>query len=696
MYKIPESLTTDIAALGILAEEYQEKKVDPVQFKAVRVPMGIYEQRQDEVYMSRVRTTGGVIYPDQLLRLIDIAKEHNSDLLHITTRQEIQIQNIDLKQVEPILNKLQAIGLSTKGGGGNTIRNILVSENTGWSETEIFDTTPYAMALTSKLIAEKSSYLLPRKMKIAFSTDDKQIDYAAINDIGFVAKKQDGKNGFLVYAGGGGGAKPTIGWVLFDFIPAENLYIVAEGLKTFFSEHGNRKNKHQARVRFIFYKLGEEETLRLIREYYEKAKETEPLFNLTDVEEERPNYKYTAPQDVKIDEEKYSLWKDRYVSSQKQKGYNTILVPIQLGNIPLENKRFIFSFRNILKFINQFGKHTIRFTTSQNIRLRNIPDEALPELYTILSFLDEDFYIPTIVNNIVSCTGADTCRLGIALSKGLAYAIREELRKSTLDLSKLRTARIHISGCPNSCGAQIWSDIGFSGKILRNGKSYPAYQVYLAANRGASPKLAEVIGSVAAKDVPQFVHKLLEGYINNSDNKQDLTSYLQNDGRKHALQLIEEYKTIPSFEENADYYKDWGSDSVFSVIARGKPECSAGLFDIVELDQNFIKANRAELEKETDPAKRNNLLYDIIFSSSRMLLITRGVESKSTADVFDLFIKNFIEYGFVEDKFKNIVLKARDDKNYNFAAQEELVCQLADRVIELYKNMDDSLQFKKA
>ena len=655
--------------------------------------MGIYEQRKDEVYMSRVRTTGGVIYPEQFIKLIDIALNHKSDLLHITTRQEIQIQNLDLKGIEPILYELQTVGLSTKGGGGNTIRNILVSDDSGISAKEAFDTTPYAMALTSKLIAEADSYLLPRKMKIAFSSDEKKIGYAAVNDIGLVAKIKDGEKGFRIYAGGGAGSKPTIGWILFDFIPVSNLYIVAEALKKFFSEHGNRKNRHKARLRFIFYKLGEEETIRLIKEYYNAAKKTAPTFVPEEEEEQRPAFSYQVSNNI-ITDGNYGPWKKRYVTPQKQSGYNTILVPLLLGNFNLSDKKLVTGIQKLLKFVSQFGKHTVRFTTTQNIQFRNIPDIALHELYEILDTVIPDLSSPVLVNNIVSCTGADTCRLGIGLSKGLATAIRRELINSNLDLDKLTDSRIHISGCPNSCGQQLWGDIGFSGKILRNNRIYPGYQVYLAAERDTSPRLAKSVGSLNARDIPKFVHRLLQSYLDSEAQYPSLTVYLETEGKDIALQLIEEYKEVPSFTDDKNYYFDWGAETIFSVISRGAAECSAGLFDMIDVDLNFINNSKTALETETDINRRNSFLYDIIYSASRMLLVTRGVEPKTTSEVYNQFIKNFIEFGLVDDKFRNIVLLARDEKKYNFTLLQNEIFALADAVAGLYKNMDDSLQFK--
>jgi sulfite reductase (ferredoxin) len=305
-----------------------------------------------------------------------------------------------------------------------------------------------------------------------------------------------------------------------------------------------------------------------------------------------------------------------------------------------------------------------------------------------------DVSSPLIINNITSCTGADTCRLGIGLSKELAKAIRRELLQSNLDLDKLHATRIQISGCPNSCGQQLWGDIGFSGKVLRNNKIYPGYQVYLAARREVTPKFAEPIGNISSRDIPKFVRHLFDAYLKVAAQYTSFTSYLEIEGKEAALQLIEEYKTIPSFDDDKNYYFDWGAETIFSIIGRGTAECAAGLFDMLEIDNNIIKTAKITLQSKTDIEKRNKLLYDIIFSSARMLLVTRGTDPKTTADVFNSFIKDFIEYGFIDEKFREIILLARDNKDYDFNTHETKIYELADKVVELYQSLDDSLQFK--
>ncbi|MDO4164793.1 MAG: sulfurtransferase TusA family protein [Bacteroides sp.] len=691
-YRLPDTLSGDITKFASLAKGYEEKQVSATEFKAFRVPMGVYEQRKNEVYMARVRATGGVIYPAQLQRLIDIARRHGSNLLHLTTRQEIQIQNLSLDEVEAVLRELQEAGLATKGGGGNTVRNIMVSELSGLSADEAFDTTPYALELTSRMIAEPDSYLLPRKMKIAFSSDEHNIDYAGINDVGLVAKLKDGKRGFFVYVGGGAGSKPTTGWKLFDFLPAEDLYTLVKALKNFFSAHGNRKNRNQARIRFIFYKRGEEETLRLIREYFEEEKKKAVVIEVEDPVNERPAYVY-QPQAAPEADAAYELWKKRYVVRQRQQGYVSVLFPVILGNIWLEEER-VARLEKLLALLQVFGEHTIRFTNTQNIRLRNLPEEALPEVYALLKDFKAETGVPVIVNNIVSCTGADTCRLGIGLSKGLAAAIRKELLQSNLDLDRLSGVSIHVTGCPNSCGQQLWADLGFAGRALRNERTYPGYQVFLAAERKTEPKLAEAVGSLSARDVPKFVRRLLEDYQSVGDGR-SFTDYLKAEGREKALQLLAEYKHIPSFADDKNYYFDWGAEEIFSVTPQGKAECSAGLFDMIKVDLDTIAYNKKQLETETDAVRKNRLIYEVIYSASRMLLVTRGLDPRSVEETFDFFIDNFIAAGYVDVRYKSLVLTARNDRQADFRPLQQDAYALADAVTELYNGMDDSLQFKK-
>ena len=475
MYKLPITLTEDISYFGTLIDDFKQGKIEPVKFKGTRVPMGIYEQRKDGTYMVRVRTTGGFITPSQLRQVALTAIEHQAPLLHITTRQEIQIHHIQIEQVKTILPELQRVELSSKGGGGNTVRNILVDIESGISADEAFDVLPYAQDLTTKLIAEADSFTLPRKLKIAFSSNENYSDLAIVNDLGFVAKTVDGKRGFTVYLGGSLASHATLGWKVFDFAPEEDLFYIAAAAKQFFSAHGNRKNRHKARIRYIFYKLGEEKTLELFFEAYNELKKDASL-------KYTPSKQAFASKTPNIESlvfknEDFNLWKKRYVIPQKWEGMFAITIPVEDGNADGE------TFLKIADFAQTFGDDVIRFTTRQNIQLRNIPEVYLGNVYQFVKYIEQQADVPAIANNVISCTGADTCRLGICMTKGAASALRIKLRESNLALDEIQNFRINISGCPNSCAQQRWSDLGFAGKVVRNDRMYPAYTVFAGANR---------------------------------------------------------------------------------------------------------------------------------------------------------------------------------------------------------------------
>lgn len=688
MYKLPGSLKAEISSFGTLIDEFKLGNVEPIKFKGTRVPLGIYEQRKDGTYMVRVRSTGGYISPEQLRQVALTAQSHQSELLHLTTRQEIQIHNILIDQAKTILPELLEVGLSSKGGGGNTVRNILVDINSGLTNSEVFDVLPYAMDLTTRLIAEPDSFTLPRKLKIAFSTGEANADFALLNDLGFVARIKNGKRGFKVYIGGSVASNPTLGWELFDFAPEEELFNIAIAAKRFFSNHGNRKNKHKARIRYIFYKEGEEKAKELFFNYYLEIKTSENIVYLPEklvFENKIPVFK-----PVDDDSKEFRTWKNRYIFTQKQEGLFSTIIPFINGNTNSE------TLLKIADFAGAFGDDVLRFTVRQQLQLRNIPGNYLGNLFALLKELNINTTLPRVINNIVSCTGADTCRLGICYSKGASLALRNKLEKSELNLDEVSNLRINISGCPNSCAQQIWSDIGFSGRVGRNDRMYAAYNVFVGAKTGEDPQFGEVVGIISAHDLPQFTEEVIAGYLKVKDDFSTFKDYLDAVGKVNIISLAKRYKKIPAFSEDKNYYYDWGSDELFSVANKGPAECSAGLFDMIDVDLNFIKRGFNLLSKEANPQKINEILYDIVFYSSRMLLITKGVEPKNRTESFDFFIDKFIDGGLVSISFKDLVKKTAGIPHYDLFRRKEEVIHLADTMINLYESMDDSLQFKKS
>lgn len=686
MYTLPTNLSDDIKYFGSLINDFLSGSLEPVKFKAIRVPMGIYEQRKDGSYMLRIRCAGGFIKPFQLKKVTEIAHHHNSNLLHITTRQEIQIQNLALSETLQILQNLKEIGLSSKGGGGNTVRNILVSLESGIASNEVFDVSAHAFDLTSKLIAEADSFTLPRKLKIAFSNSDEDTALAAFNDLGFIARIKDGKRGFKVYLGGSLASKPMIGYELFEFAPEEDLFYIANAAKKLFSRYGNRKNKHKARLRYVFYKLGKEEVFRLFFEIFDEVKqdaENEYLHKEYISQLKQPEFESEA-----VSSPEFHKWKERYVSCQRQEGLSTVTVPFEHGNLSIETAS------QLADFVANFGDDVIRFSVRQNVQLRNIPTEYLGNVYQFLVNIGVETNVPLLLNTIVACTGADTCRLGICLTKGASSALQKALGKSDLPLDKLSNLRINISGCPNSCGQQIAADLGFFGKVGRNDRMFPAYTVVAGASMGPNATLAEPVGEVNAFDLPRFTIDVLRLYSEKQRQYKSFSSYIAAEGKADITSITQKYRIIPEFRDDKNYYFDWGSEHIFSLAAKGVGECSAGLFDMIDVDLNTIRKIIEKLDKETDCNTVKELLYTLVFTSSRMLLITRGAEPKNAAEVYNDFLHKFIDAKLISDIYREIVEIARDDKQFDFTERKKTILDLTQEVINLYESMDDSLHFK--
>jgi len=169
LYKLPHDLAADIDTYEQDVQRFEAGEIPIGVFKAKRVPRGVYEQRQDGTYMVRVRVAGGVFTNEQARELAGLSTEFGNGLLHVTTRQDVQLHGIAITDTPAIMRRLLAVGLTTKGGGGNTVRNITACPYAGICPHECFDVTPSSLAVTEYLIPLVGSYNLPRKYKIAFS-----------------------------------------------------------------------------------------------------------------------------------------------------------------------------------------------------------------------------------------------------------------------------------------------------------------------------------------------------------------------------------------------------------------------------------------------------------------------------------------------------------------------------------------------
>ena len=682
-FRVSDRIQAELDEFESVIARFKAGAINDGQFRIIRVPAGVYEQRENGTYMLRVRFPAGGATAAHLRRLGEVAAKYGNGLVHTTTRQEFQIHRVLLDDIIPALRWLVEAGLSTKGGGGNTVRNITACVDSGVCRDEVFDVTPYAVATSERLLADPLSLQLPRKYKIAFAACDKDCSGATVHDVGFIARKQNGVEGFAVYVAGGMGGKSRLASLLHEFIPANETFLVAEAVKRVFDKNGDRKNKHLARLRFLVEKIG----LEKFRELYDaeiaglRASQPAPL-------ELRPLPQLataTANGEIKNASAEFKQWFAHNVAPQKQPGFFQVQIPLTLGDIPATKTAALAD------ILAAHGDNILWATQSQNAGLRWITAAELPVVHQKLAALGLAEPEAPVLRNLVACAGASTCRLGICLSRGLAKAVRGELSASALDLDSLGDFSIHISGCPNSCGRHPIGNIGFSGAARRVGENLvPFYAVQLGGRLAeGKSRFGTNIGAVPAKNAPAFVRDLLAAW-KQSPAAQDFHRFVDNDGKKIAGEILARHQEVPSIASRKEFYYDWDAAALFSLAGRGQGECSAGVFDLIEVDL----ANARE-------AQEAGRLYAAALAAARALLVVQRAQPKNDAEIFRLFQKHFIEAGLVDATLTAVIAAgaravATANPAESFTGAPAEVATLVASVRLLHESLDSSLRIKTA
>jgi sulfite reductase (ferredoxin) len=692
-YRIPAALGGEIDALEALIADFGREAISAAELKAHRVPFGVYEQRTRGTYMVRIRCTAGIITPRQLAAIAHLAIRYGSGRLHVTTRQELQIHDVSLDRIIPVLRELASTGLSTRGGGGNTVRNITASWDAGIASTECFDVTPFAVELTSRLIARSDSWLLPRKFKIAFSGGDNDNALATINDLGFVARVKDGRQGFRVFVAGGMGRSPQPGHLLHDFAGIDEVFEIAESVKRLFSRFGNRRNRHTARLRFLWNTLTPEVFIGKYREIRQEvaAEGHAPFPGIHTLSGTNDNDDVVAAPSAPAGNREQ--WKQRHTGLQRQAGLYRVRVPLTLGDIPAAHAI------ELANALLPFGDDVIRFTQNQNVVLRNLPEQALDIFGNLLRKVAPRIDRPPVLTNAVACAGASTCQLGICLSRGALEATAAHLIQQSIDLDALGDFRLHFSGCSNSCGQHAVADLGFYGKAgRREGRAYPAYTV-VAGGRpdgNGGTVLATKTGDIPARSVPAFTGEFLGHYASLRKSYATYQEYLAAQGYAKLASLIEKYNAVAENAVGASMYIDWGGTTEFSLEGRGTGECAAGLFDLIEIGLAQVRQLREQLEGSAVPiSERAGLLRTLAVTAMRSLFPAVGETASSEREIPEQFTRHFVETGIVGPEFGPVVASVNAG-DLTLLANEQGIVNLSAEVERLYAGLDDSLRFPPA
>jgi len=672
-YKLPSDLAEDIDAYERDVQHFRGGDLPAGVLKAKRVPRGVYEQREDGTYMVRVRVAGGTLTVPQAQELAALATEYGNGLLHVTTRQDVQLHDVSIEDTPGVMRRLMRVGLTSKGGGGNTVRNISVCPYAGVCPHECFDVTPCAHAVTEYLIALVGSYNLPRKYKIAFSGCTVDCALAQVSDLGFIAETREGQPGFRVMAGGGMGAHSRVADELLDWVSVSDVIRISEAVRRLFDQLGDRSNKHRARLRFVFERLGVD----AFREQFAQQMETVAGENIPEfLGEVVPNAARSQGASAPPVPELVDGFR---CIPQRQEGFVALPLHLPLGFVSAE------AFARIAEAAQRFSEEAgMRTTRMQNLLIRCVKQENVRALADALKEHQPDVLEPVPLERFVACAGASTCRMGLCLSRGAARACAEMLDRNKIDPDTLDAMEIYINGCPNACGHQPIGPLGFFGTAQRvDGRLAPCYRVTLGGrcNTGGA-QLGTPAGQVPAKALPVLLADLAGDFQTGRHDGESFFSYFERMGMDHFKAIVARHAAVPSYDEHPEFYRDFGVEEDFSLAGRGAGECGSGVFEVIQED--LITARKAD---DT---------FGILLPTVRALLITRGVDARDHDTVLREFETHFIDTGLVSEEFRPLLARARgytQGWKQAFDGFGKTVHKLLERVELLYSTLDASLQF---
>ena len=660
---IPESVKEDTLNYRGQVDKFLREETSPVAFRAIRVPMGIYEQRTAGTYMVRIRIGAGLVLPYQLNRVAELSKAYGNGIIHVTTRQDIQIHQVNIEDTPDVLEKLLEAGLSPRGGGGNTVRNVTACPRAGVCPKEEFDVAPYAIATAEYLLLDRTSFNLPRKYKIVFSGCPEDCAFASVADLGFFAHSKDGAKGFSAYAGGGLGPNAEVGVKIENFIEAGEIFEVAEAVKRFFDRYGDRANKHKARLRYVLARVGQEEFVKLYRKERDKLKSEGLPYEPPDIRDLGPAYNVPEASDTAV----AGL---NNISPEKIAGRYTVQLRLKNGDIPADD------LMKVGELAAEYGQGLVRTTQLQDLLITGVAAEHLDKVNNELKGLSIDVFSDG-TPKLVACAGASTCKLGLCLSRGLADAISSELRKTDIRANGSETV-VRISGCPNSCGHHYIAGVGFQGKAKRvNGRLMPCYDVFAGSQIAEGrAHLAEKIGTVPARQIPE----LLRQSVSNGVIDPEL-----------LRTLVSGQSQIKTESPPENYYYDHSASEPFSLAGRGPGECGAGVMDVIKVDIDEAK----DAVKEVPTSSEN--IYKATVAAARALLVKFGLEPKKDREIFAEFGKHLIEPGWVKSQTQQLLDNAIDWRMGDRKSIGDLLPDVKDltgRVEELFLSLDAGLQFR--
>ncbi len=590
----PNEIDTFVETLG----RFERGEIGPDQWRAFRLVAGTYGQRQEGDWaMIRAKIPQGILRADQLEAIATATDRFSRGFAHVTTRQNFQFHFMHLDQVGPAMQALAEAGLTTREACGNAVRNVTTSPTAGVALDEVFDPTPYARAFTRYFLRHPLSATLPRKFKVAFSGGGADHSFAHVNDLGLFARVQEdasGKSvhGFRVVVAGGTALMCKTGLELVDFLPAPEIFAVAEAVLRVFHARGDRVHRHKNRLKFLVKEMGWDAFKAAVHVELAqvRAAGTPPLPFDPDAPpiEEAPTSRAPLPTTAELD----ALigadaprgpgivprflpvlgdpGADRFfrtnVRPQRQAGFVVVTITLPLGDISSGRMRAI------ALLARSFSDGTVRTTVGQNLLLRWVPQASVRALYAQLAHIGLAEPDPESLADVSSCPGAESCKLAVTQSRGVAELVSAKFQVNRALVDRAAGLVVKVSGCPNGCGLHHVAGIGLQGGLRKIGdRAVPQYFVYAGGDpSGDAARFGRVVAKVPARRVPQVFERLIALYEEKRTPGESITAYLVRAPVAELKARLADLEKLDASTATDEDFVDIGETAAF------KPETSEG------------------------------------------------------------------------------------------------------------------------
>jgi sulfite reductase (ferredoxin) len=455
-------------------------------------------------FMVRIRIPNGLLNSNQLRTIADLADKYGFGVADLTVRQNIQLHWVTIQTLPDVLDGLERCGLSSLASCGDVTRNITGCPLAGVDADEICDASPLVEQVTRLLAGNPDFYNLPRKFKISITGCRAWCTYPEINDIGLTAvvrQRRTGlETGFSIRVGGGLSAQPHLAVRLNAFVEWGQVLPVIRGVAEIFrSADILRDSRERARLKFLFLEQG------WTADRFQQELENRIGFRLEPAE----------PEELPAD-----LYRDHTgIHPQKQEGFSYVGATVLRGRIKPKQMRAAAD------LADRFASGELRTTSMQNLLIVNVPDKSASLLADELDAAGLRVAASSFRRGAVACTGTEFCKLAITETKAFSRWLVEEMEERLPGFDQ--HLKLHVTGCPNSCGQHWIADIGIEGKKQKvNGELVDAYYFCVGGALGQLASIARPIGyRCPASDVPAAIERLLRAYLDLRRGSENLRQF---------------------------------------------------------------------------------------------------------------------------------------------------------------------------